>query len=226
MAIPLTYNLRNLVVRKTTTVMTALGIALTVAVLVAVLALVKDCERLSRDGNPLQRAGDAQGRNCRKERRHHTRHVRGAESHGGHPARCRRPSSGVARTGNRDQSPSRYIPTAFNITLRGIEPVGLEIREEAKLVQGRWFRPGQREVVVGKSIAAAIPTRDRHKLQFGKGEWQIVGIMDAGQGATNSEIYGDLNQATGDFDRAEGLSSAFIRSRGSGERAGADQFHQ
>ena len=35
MAIPLAYNLRNLVVRKTTTLMTALGIALTVAVLVA-----------------------------------------------------------------------------------------------------------------------------------------------------------------------------------------------
>src|ERR1700730_17077073 len=40
MAIPLTYNLRNLVVRKTTTIMTALGIALTVAVLLAILALV------------------------------------------------------------------------------------------------------------------------------------------------------------------------------------------
>ena len=36
----LSYNLRNLVVRKTTTIMTALGIALTVAVLVADLALV------------------------------------------------------------------------------------------------------------------------------------------------------------------------------------------
>jgi putative ABC transport system permease protein len=40
MAIPVAYNLRNLVVRKTTTLMTALGIALTVAVLLAVLALV------------------------------------------------------------------------------------------------------------------------------------------------------------------------------------------
>ena len=37
MAIPLAYNLRNLTVRKTTTLMTALGIALTVSVLVAVL---------------------------------------------------------------------------------------------------------------------------------------------------------------------------------------------
>ena len=40
MAIPLSYNLRNLIVRKTTTVMTATGIAMTVAVLLAVLGLV------------------------------------------------------------------------------------------------------------------------------------------------------------------------------------------
>ena len=40
MAIPVSYNLRNLVVRKTTTIMTALGIALTVAVLLAMMALL------------------------------------------------------------------------------------------------------------------------------------------------------------------------------------------
>src|SRR5579862_7551439 len=54
MAIPLAYNMRNLVVRKTTTVMTALGIALTVAVLVAVLALVDGLQTaLQVSGNPL-----------------------------------------------------------------------------------------------------------------------------------------------------------------------------
>src|SRR5215203_2833212 len=41
MAVPISYNIRNLVVRKTTTIMTALGIGLTVAVLLSVLALVE-----------------------------------------------------------------------------------------------------------------------------------------------------------------------------------------
>src|SRR5687768_10248939 len=41
MAVPIAYNIRNLVVRKTTTIMTALGIALTVAVLLSVMALVE-----------------------------------------------------------------------------------------------------------------------------------------------------------------------------------------
>src|SRR5437773_8109871 len=55
MSIPLAYNLRNLVVRKTTTVMTALGIALTVAVLLSILALLNGLKStLSASGDPLQ----------------------------------------------------------------------------------------------------------------------------------------------------------------------------
>src|SRR5260221_5463468 len=54
MAIPLAYNFRNLVVRKTTTLMAALGIALTVAVLLAILALVNGLRDAFRStGNPL-----------------------------------------------------------------------------------------------------------------------------------------------------------------------------
>src|SRR5436309_868951 len=54
MSIPIAYNLRNLVVRKTTTIMTALGIALTVAVLIAVLALVDGLRTaFAVTGNPL-----------------------------------------------------------------------------------------------------------------------------------------------------------------------------
>src|SRR5271154_1467749 len=55
MDLPLSYNMRNLVVRKTTTLMTALGIALTVAVLLAVLALVSGLQTaFQSSGNPLQ----------------------------------------------------------------------------------------------------------------------------------------------------------------------------
>src|SRR3979411_2544090 len=54
MAVPISYNFRNLVVRKTTTLMTALGIALTVAVLLAILALVNGLhEAFASTGNPL-----------------------------------------------------------------------------------------------------------------------------------------------------------------------------
>src|ERR1700752_3968253 len=55
MAIPISYNLRNLIVRKTTTIMTALGITLTVAVLLSVLALLNGLQNaFQSSANPLQ----------------------------------------------------------------------------------------------------------------------------------------------------------------------------
>src|SRR5205807_8707606 len=95
-----------------------------------------------------------------------------------------------------------------NITVRGLTQVGLEIREQIKVPEGRWFRAGQREVVVGKSIAKAHPAaRLGQKLHFGKGDWEVVGVMDSGQSASNSEIYADLKQRSGDFNRFDGPSA-------------------
>ena len=54
MAIPITYNIRNLIVRKTTTLMTGAGIALTVAVLLAVLGLLSGLQAaFGASGDPL-----------------------------------------------------------------------------------------------------------------------------------------------------------------------------
>jgi putative ABC transport system permease protein len=108
--------------------------------------------------------------------------------------------------------PSVDSPTGMNVTLRGILPVGIKMRDDLKLQDGRWFRAGQREIVVGKSIAKRYPGAHMgNKLRFGRGEWEVVGVMDGGQSSVNSEIFGDLNQISSDFNRADGLSSALLR---------------
>ena len=54
MKIPLSYNIRNLIARRTTTLMTALGIALTVAVLLSISAMVEGLRSsLEATGHPL-----------------------------------------------------------------------------------------------------------------------------------------------------------------------------
>src|SRR5262249_28504591 len=49
------------------------------------------------------------------------------------------------------------------------------------------------------------------KLKFARGEWEIVGIMDAGRGMSDSEIWGDLNQLGSDYQRVDALSSALVQ---------------
>jgi len=102
----------------------------------------------------------------------------------------------------------------MNLTLRGLMPVGKEMRD-TKIQDGRWFHSGQREVVVGKSVAKRYPGAQFGKLlRFGKGEWQVVGVMDGGQSAINSEIWGDLNQIGADFNRQDSFSSVLVRAAG------------
>src|SRR5215831_4938363 len=85
--------------------------------------------------------------------------------------------------------PSIENPDGTNLTLRGVTPVAFELREQLKLSEGRWFRQGQREVVVGKNVVARYPAAQvGKKLKFGKGEWEVVGVMDAGSGTADSEI--------------------------------------
>jgi len=212
MAIPVSYNLRNLVVRKMTTVVTALGIALTVAVLLAVLALVNGLNTaFQSSGNPLQILVMRKGSNAELSSAV-TRQV----------FQDLKPLAGIARDGNEPMAslelvtvinlPSVDSPTGMNVTLRGLLPVGVKMRDNLKLQDGNWFRAGQREVVVGKSVAKRYPgARLGQKLRFGRGEWEVVGVMDGGQSSINSEIFGDLNQISSDFNRPDGLSSVLLR---------------
>jgi putative ABC transport system permease protein len=212
MAIPVSYNLRNLVVRKTTTVITALGIALTVAVLLAVLALVNGLRTaFQSSGNPLQILVMRKGATAELSSAV-TREV----------FQDLKSMAGIARDADEPMAslemvtvinlPSVDSPTGMNVTLRGILPVGVRMRDNLKLQDGRWFQAGQREVVVGKSIAKRYPGAHLgKKLRFGRGEWEVVGVMDGGQSSVNSEIFGDLNQISSDFNRADGLSSVLLR---------------
>jgi putative ABC transport system permease protein len=213
MAIPLAYNLRNLTVRKTTTIMTALGISLTVAVLVAVLALVSGLKSaFQASGNPLNILVMRKGANAE---------LSGGMTREAFEALKAKPGIARGADGLPKASlelvtvinlPSESHPDGMNITLRGLTTVGLDIREKTKISEGRWFRAGQREVVVGKSIANRYPGAALgRKLHFGRGDWEVVGVMDSDSSATNSEIYADLNQMAGDFKRQDGPSSALIR---------------
>lgn len=214
MAIPISYNFRNLVERRTTTVMTALGIALTVSVLLAVLALVNGLKTaFSATGNPLHvlvlRKGSTSElvSNFSRQQYQDLKFKSGiARDAGGEPM----VSAEMVTVLN---LASVDAPDGTNVTLRGIPPIGIRMREEVKLAEGRWFETGRREIVVGQSIAKRYPSAHLGgTLKFGRGDWTVVGVMDAGQTATASEIWGDVNQVSADYNRSEVLSSALVRS--------------
>jgi putative ABC transport system permease protein len=213
MAIPLAYNLRNLVVRKTTTLMTALGIALTVAVLLSILALVNGLRAtLSSSGDPLQivvlrKGSDSElVSNFLRTQFQDLKFKPGiANGKDGQPLASLEVVTviNLASTDN---------PEGNNLTVRGLAPAGIEMRPGVHIASGRWWEPGRRELVVGKPVAARYPDAQiGKKIQFGRGMWDVVGVFDAGQSALASEIWGDLNQVGSDLQRLDVLSSALVR---------------
>jgi putative ABC transport system permease protein len=213
MAIPVTYNIRNLIVRRTTTLMTALGIALTVAVLLSILSLVNGLRTtLGASGDPLQilvlRKGSESElvsnllRTQFQDLKFKPGIARGSD---GQPLASLEIMTVVNMV-------SVDAPEGMNVSVRGVPPAGIEMRQGLTISAGRWFQAGHRELVVGKSIAHRFPdARLGKKIRFGRGDWEIVGVMDAGRGAQNSEIWGDLNQISSDLQRIDVLSAALVR---------------
>ena len=213
MAIPISYNIRNLRLRLGLTMMTALGIALTVTTAIFLMALLAGLQRaFVSSGDPLNVLVLRKGSQ--------------AELSGGFDAALfptLKTLPGIAKDSHGDPMvsgewvvvivlPRKDGTGEVNVTVRGMMPDGLELRPKVKIVEGRWFTPGQREVVVSRSIQKRFSHANvGDTLAFGKGPWTVVGVFDAGGSAYESEIWGDVNQMASDFDRQGGFASAYLR---------------
>lgn len=223
MGIPLNYNVRNLVERKGTTLMTAVGIGLTVAVLITTLAMSRGMDAVfAGSGHPMQvmvlrKGTDAELNSSLKEEAYQIiRQLPGiAVTSDGQPMAS---PEGLTIV----NLPSVENPDGMNVTVRGMLPVGLKMRDGATLKQGRWNEPGKREIVVGDGIAARYPAaRVGQSIRFGRGDWQVVGVFAQGDAAMNSEIWADLNQLRGDFEEQGGSNSILVRLQ---SQAAIDEF--
>jgi putative ABC transport system permease protein len=219
-AIPLKYNLRNLAVRRTTTLMTALSITLTVTVFIALLALAQGLQTsLTATGHPLNLLVLREGSQSETQ-----------SSVARDSLQVIRYLEGIARNEKGEpwvspevlvliNLPRRGQTQGSNVTIRGIGPEGFRLRSEFKLVEGRLFNSGLREVIVSKKIAERFQDcalGDR--LKFAKGYWTVVGIFDAGRTAYASEIWADPNELAQDFDR-QAYSSVLLRATDAGALA-------
>jgi putative ABC transport system permease protein len=215
MAIPLKYNFRNLVVRRTTTAMTAFSITLTVAVFVVLMALAEGLRSsLATTGSPLNVLIMREGSQSEtvsfvsRDSLQVIKYLDGiAKDDKGEPM----VSPEVIVLIN---MPRRGQTQGSNVTIRGVGADGPALRPDFQIVAGRYFNPGLREVVVSKRISERFQNCSLgDKLKFAKGYWTVVGIFTAGDSAYNSEIWGDVNELAQDFDR-ENYSDVIVRATG------------
>ncbi|HWH69156.1 MAG TPA: ABC transporter permease [Candidatus Sulfotelmatobacter sp.] len=224
MALPLKYNVRNVLVRWRATLATVLGVALVVAVYVLVQSLAVGLEKSSRNtGDPrnvmIVRKGstaESSSQVTREQFKTFEYLPQIAHDARGQPL----VSADVVVL---ISLPRRDGTGEANVTLRGITPVGMHLRPQVALAAGRWFTPGRREAVVSTKLAARFANCELgQKFKTGGHELTVVGQMDGGNTAFDSEIWMDADEARELFDR-ENYSSVLVRVT---SQAAAEQLMQ
>jgi ABC-type lipoprotein release transport system permease subunit len=195
MAVPFSYSLRNLFVRRLTTGLTAGGMALVVFVFASVLMLAAGLEATlvatgSAENAIVLRAGaetETQSGIERDQALVIASQPEAATGRQGEPLAAREPVVLV-------NLPKRASGKPANVMIRGVEAASLELRPQVRLVAGRYLKPGRAEIVVGAGIAKRFEHAGLGEtLRFGLRSWRVVGVFDAGATGFSSEVWGDAN---------------------------------
>ena len=202
--IPVKYNVRSLVVRRVGTAMTILGVALTVAVCVSVLALVHGLQNTYNDtGDPLNLITIREGSQA-ETNSYFSRDIKGIVE----------TLDGVSTVSGEVIvliNHPRIDGSDANVIVRGVPVEALGLRPGMEIVEGRMFRPGVGEVIVSRSVSNRFEGGTLGgRIRIGRVDWDIVGIFDAGRTAYDSEIWGSYNEVFGEFERPI-YSSLLIR---------------
>jgi len=194
MAIPLIYNVRSVRQRWTSSVVAVLGIAGTVGVFVAMLAMARGFRAtLVSSGSPnnaiVRRAGaDSEMTSAVSlDSMHVIETVPGVARKGAVPL----VSGEVVVIA---AFPMASTGTDANAQVRGVSPRALDVRDNVRIAAGRFFRPGLAELVVGRNAQNSYAGLGLGStIRFGGGAWTVVGVLDAGGSAFDSEVWCDAN---------------------------------
>ena len=210
MAIPVSYNLRSVTARWKAAVVSVIGIAGTVGVFIAMLAMAKGFQATlissGSTSNAIIRRAGASSEMDSGVSLDQQRVIADAPE-------VARNSAGVPLS-----SPEIVVIGAFqliksgtdaNVQIRGMTPVVLDVRPSVAITRGRFFSEGLAELVVGSNAVEAYRGLDLGStVSFGGQDWQVVGIFDAGGSAFDSEIWCDHTVLAQAFKRPATVASS------------------
>jgi len=202
LAIPVVYNFRSAKARWTSAIVAVLGIAGTVGVFVAMLALAKGFQAtLVSSGSPDNAIILRAGSNSEMESGISLSNVNILQDEPGVARKNGQPliTSEVVVIA---PFPLRSTHTDANVQVRGVSPNVITVRPNVRIVKGRMFRPGLAELVVGSNAVKSYAGLNvGNKVRFGGGEWTVTGVFDAGGSAFDSEVWCDANVLDGVYKR-------------------------
>jgi ABC-type lipoprotein release transport system permease subunit len=213
MAIPISYNIRNVTQRPVSTLTTAIGVALTVTIFIGALALAAGFRAaLLKTGSAdnaiaLRKGADSEissyvSREAASILRAHPEVAAGPDG------RAMASAELVVVT----NKPRIGQTGSSNLTVRGVDPSAVTVRTQVKIVEGRMFTPGTDEVIVGRRIAPRFANCSvGDKIRFQQHDFTVVGHFTSGGSAFESEIWGDAAVLIPALNRGDGFQTVTFR---------------
>ncbi len=212
--IPIRYNLRSLVVRKATTIATAVGIGLVVFVLASSLMLSAGIHKtLAASGQPdnaivLRMGSDAE--------------LGSTIDEAAVPLILAAPGVKLDDKGKPLGAAEVVVVAAMgkvgtngitNVSLRGVAEDATRLRPEVRIVAGRPARPGSDEVIVGARVLGRIKGLEiGQSFELKKNRpVTVVGAFEAGGSSYESEVWVDREVLRQAFNRQGYFSSVRVK---------------
>jgi ABC-type antimicrobial peptide transport system permease subunit len=212
MKIPFKYTIKNFTSRKLTTFITIFGVALVVFVFAAVLMMAYGIQKtLIATGLPdnvlitrkaangeISSLVDGETQDVIRTLSHIAMDKEGKQIISKEPVviiNLNKISGGVS-----------------NVTVRGVSDVIFELRPQVKIVEGRMFNFGLRELIVGSAVTGRfIGAKLGDEVKFAGDNWKIVGVFDSDRSGFDSEMWGDSQALLNAFNRGNTVSSVTLK---------------
>lgn len=219
--VPLRYNLRSVVVRRTTSAMTAVGVALVVMIVFILLGFVAGLRSTMLSSGSsgawivLSRAVTSESSSYVTREQYEIIRARGEIDRDASGAPLISPEI-VASFNPAPDGPLSQSSFTF---LRGVYPVAYKVHSGIRVESGRLPEPGQPELIVGRRLAARFPDlAPARQLQFSRTSWTIVGTFSDGGSEREAEVWTDLDVLQQQLHFGSGFASLHIGLRpGAGE---------
>ncbi|HEY8231449.1 MAG TPA: FtsX-like permease family protein [Vicinamibacteria bacterium] len=213
MAIPLSYNVRNVKVRWQLTLLAISGIALVVAVFAVLMSMTEGFKTALRSTGRTDNAIVVQRGSGSEltsgislgDRNTILVDERVARDTSGQPLASWEQVIVIGLPRATDGQPA-------NVTLRAVIPRAFEVRGGIRVVEGRSFTPGLDEVIVGRKLTKRIRgLAIGENVKYQQKLFKIVGLFESEGAAFESEIWGDFDTFSAIFQRGGGSNSLVLR---------------
>ena len=102
--------------------------------------------------------------------------------------------------------------TDANVPFRGVQASAFDVRRDVRITHGRMFETGKNEILAGRAAQSEFRGLDvGTAIRFGKTDWTVVGVFEAGGSVSESELWTDVRVLQSAYRRGNSFQTVRVK---------------